>query len=186
MVHVYAMAFNTEYNSGLSVATIHITNAGDVEDAFIDLENLASGKILSIKMLQIKTNVYCLAYYDYTTAGVVIRTIRIAPSGMINHTSDTIWSYSTTYATTVGFLKISNDPSNDIYAVSFHTAVSSVGSYVLTVHISSQGIVTGPIKVFTMADTAAYNVMYDTSLHAARKQRWRKHGHLRLDLCVEL
>jgi hypothetical protein len=156
----YVMIYNTEYNSGLSIATFQITNTGDIIDTLIDYVGLPSARVLSIRMRLIQNDIYCLAYDDFT-AGVVIRTVRIATNGMINHTFDSLWTYPNSLLNNIDFTKVSNNPSNDIYAVSLHT---STGRFVITVHISNLGVVTGPIDTFTMTEFTSYLVVYDTSL----------------------
>jgi len=157
---VYAMVYNTEYNNGITITTTHITATGDVEDAFLSRATFPSGKINSVKLKNIQGNVYCLMYYNFST-GIVVRTIKIYSNGTINTTGSTTWTYATAFRNTIDVRKVSNDVSNDVYAISFH----STSTYLITVHISSTGVITGPIDTLTITDPASntYTTLYDTS-----------------------
>jgi hypothetical protein len=139
---IYAV-FNRKVMYGsMSLHTIRISNAGKVNTSFIDTLDVAMPEVTpgsTIRLYYTIDNLYLVAFDNYGTPGITLKTVEIANNGSIKDYVLCSYNiskagYSNFCAPTVIRIK------NDVFAVTYHsTNYASKSDFVSTIKILPTG-----------------------------------------------
>jgi hypothetical protein len=149
---VYAVVSRKVMYGSMALHTIHISNIGKINNSFIDTLDIPMPEVTpgsSIKIVYTINNIYLIAFDNYGTPGITLKTVEIANNGTIK--DYVLCSYNITKTGYSNFcspnvIRIKDD----IFAVSYHsTNYGSKSDFVSTIKILPTGNIT-VIATFSM------------------------------------
>jgi hypothetical protein len=149
---IYAVFSRKVMYGSMSLHTIRISNIGKINNSFIDTLDIAMPEVTpgsTIKIYYTIDNLYLIAFDNYGTPGITLKTVEIANNGTIKDYvlcsyNITKTGYSNFCSPTVIRIK------DDIFAVSYHsTNYASKSDFVSTIKILPTGNIT-VITTFTL------------------------------------
>ncbi len=142
---VYATVSRKVRYGSMSLHTVSISNVGKIGNIFIDTLDIPMPEVTpgsSIKIFYTYNNLYLIAFDNYGTPGITLKTVEIANNGTIK--DYVLCSYNITNAgysnfCTPNVIQIKDD----IFAVSYHsTNYASKSDFISTIKILPSGNIT--------------------------------------------
>jgi len=149
---IYAVVSRKVMYGSISLHTIRISNIGKINTSFIDTLDIPMPEVTpgsTIKIYYTIDNLYLIAFDNYGTPGITLKTVEIANNGTIK--DYVLCSYNITKAGYSNFcspnvIRIKDD----IFAVSYHsTNYASKSDFLSTIKILPTGNIT-VIATYTM------------------------------------
>ena len=149
---IYAVVSRKVMYGSISLHTIRISNVGKINTSFIDTLDIPMPEVTpgsTIKIYYTIDNLYLIAFDNYGTPGITLKTVEIANNGTIK--DYVLCSYNITKAGYSNFcsptvIRIKDD----IFAVSYHsTNYASKSDFLSTIKILPTGNIT-VIATYTM------------------------------------
>ena len=149
---IYAVVSRKVMYGSMSLHTIRISNIGKINNSFIDTLDIEMPEVTpgsSIKIYYTIDNLYLIAFDNYGTPGITLKTVEIASNGSIK--DYVLCTYNITKAGYSNFcspniIRIKDD----IFAVTYHsTNYASKSDFISSIKILPTGNIT-IIATFTM------------------------------------
>ncbi len=152
---IYAVFSRKVMYGAMSLHTVRISNVGKVNTSFLDTLDISipvATPGTTIRIYYTIDNIYLVAFDNYGTPGITLKTIEIANNGTIKDT--VLCSYNLTKAGYSNFcsptvIRINND----VFAVTYHsTNYASKSDFISTIKI----LPTGNISIISMFSLNSY------------------------------
>jgi hypothetical protein len=142
---IYAVANRKVMYGSMSVHTVSISNIGKINTTFIDTLDIIMPETTpgsTIQMYSTINNIYLIAFDNYGSPGITLKTVNIANNGSI--TDYVLCSYNLSNTGYSNFCSPSVvQVKDDIFAVSYHlTNYASKSDFVSTIRILPTGNIT--------------------------------------------